>query len=201
MRQPRHPRFLSLVALTPMLALAGCISFGGKPPTQLLRLTPAETAPADAGIPVSPAQSVTVLFPTAPAELANSRVPVRSGATTLAYVKDATWADTPAHLFRDLLAETIHARTGRPVLDARDYHLAPGLRLSGRLETFGLDAGTMQVTMVYDATLQHPNGGAIETRRFTASAPASAATFAGIGPALDAVANQVAGQVADWVGR
>ena len=49
----------------------------------------------------------------------------------------------PAHLFRDLLAETIRARTDRPVLDPRDYHLAPGLRLTGRIQQFGLDGDTM----------------------------------------------------------
>jgi cholesterol transport system auxiliary component len=196
----RQTRRSTLLGLLPLLALAGCISLGPKTPTALLRLTPAQTAPADNGEAVAAGRAVTVAIPLAPAELTAVRVPVRSGQTTLAYVKDATWADTPAHLFRDLLAETIRARTDRPVLDPRDYHLAPGLRLTGRIQQFGLDGDTMQVAMVYDATLEHADG-KIETRRFTASAPAGAATSAGVAPALNTAANQVAQQVADWVGR
>lgn len=196
----RQTRRATLLGLLPLLALAGCISLGPKTPAELMRLTPAQTAPADTGEAVAAGRAVTVSFPLAPAELAAVRVPVRSGQTTLAYVKDATWADTPAHLFRDLLAETIRARTDRPVLDPRDYHLAPGLRLTGRIQQFGLDGDTMQVAMIYDATLEYA-GGTIETRRFTASAPASAATSAAVAPALNTVANQVAAQVADWVGR
>jgi cholesterol transport system auxiliary component len=190
---------LPLLAGLPLLALAGCFSFGGKPPPELLRLTPAEAAPAGSAQAVTAGRAVTVMIPAAPAEVATSRVPVRSGNTDLAYVKNAQWSDTPARLFRDLLAETVRARTGRPVLDTRDFHLAPGPRLMGRIQQFGLDSGSMQVSLVYDATIQ--DGTTIRTQRFEAHAAASAATSAGVGPALNAVANQVAGQVADWVGR
>jgi len=196
----RQTRRSTLLGLLPLTALAGCISLGPKTPAELMRLTPAQTAPADTGEAIAAGRAVTVSYPLAPMELSAVRVPVRSGQTTLAYVKDATWADTPTHLFRDLLAETIRARTDRPVLDPRDYHLAPGLRLTGRIQQFGLDGDTMQVGMIYDATLEHA-GGTIETRRFTASAPASAASSAGVAPALNTVANQVAQQVADWVGK
>jgi cholesterol transport system auxiliary component len=115
-------------------------------------------------------------------------------------VKDAVWADMPTKLFRDLLAETIRVRTGRPVLDARDYHLAPGLKLTGRVQQFGVDAGKRQALMVYDATLERGDK-QVETRRFTAAAPIEAVTSAGVAPGLNTVANQVAQQVADWVGR
>ncbi len=141
----RQTRRSTLLGLLPLTALAGCISLGPKTPAELMRLTPAQTAPADTGEAIAAGRAVTVSYPLAPMELSAVRVPVRSGQTTLAYVKDATWADTPTHLFRDLLAETIRARTDRPVLDPRDYHLAPGLRLTGRIQQFGLDGDTMQV--------------------------------------------------------
>ena len=192
-------RRLSLLAGLPLLALAGCLSFGEKPPPELLRLTPAETAPAGPGDSVTAGRAVTVMIPAAPAEIATIRVPVRSG-NTLAYVKGAQWGDVPARLFRDLLAETILARTGRPTLDGRDYHLAPGPRLMGRIRQFGLDARSMQVVMVYDATIDRGDN-RVETRRFEAHAPARAATEAGVAPGLNSVANQVAGEIADWVGR
>jgi len=193
-------RHLSLFAGLPLLALAGCISLGANPPSELMRLTPAETAPAGTTEALSAGAAITVMIPVTPAEIATVRVPVRSGATSLAYVKDAQWADTPARLFRDLLAETILARTGRPVLRGRDYHLAPGPRLTGSIEQFGLDAGSMQVVMLYDATLDR-GAGKIETRRFEARIPAPSANEAGVAPALNRAANAVAAQVADWVGK
>jgi cholesterol transport system auxiliary component len=197
----RHSRRLLLLGgLAPAFALAGCISLGPKPPAELLRLTPTEQAPAGTGEALTPGRAVTVMIPFSPAEIANTRVPVHAGATQLTYVKDAVWGDMPNKLFRDLLAETIRVRTGRPVLDARDYHLAPGMKLTGRLQQFGVDAGARQASMVYDATLQRDDK-QIETKRFTATAPIGAVTSAGVAPALNTVANQVAQQVADWVGR
>ncbi len=190
----------TLVLLLPALALAGCVSFGPKPPPELLRLAPAQSAPAGQDMPLTAGQSVTVLVPIAPAEIANTRVPVRSGTAQLAYLKGAQWADVPTRLFRDLLAETIRMRTGRPTLDARDYHLAPGMRLSGRLQAFGLNAGSMQVDVVYDATLQR-EGNRIETRRFEGHAPAASMGEVAVAQALNSAANDVAAQVADWVGK
>jgi len=193
-------RRLSLLAALPLLALSGCLSLGQKPPPELLRLTPAETAPAGTTDSVVAGRAVTVMIPAAPAEIATVRVPVRSGDTALAYVKDAQWGDLPARLFRDLLAETIRARTGRPTLDGRDYHFAPGPRLMGRIAAFGLDAGSMQVVLTYDATIDRGQN-QLETRRFEARAPVHAATEAGVAPGLNSVANQVAAQIADWVGK
>jgi cholesterol transport system auxiliary component len=190
----------ALAPLTGLAALSGCISLGGKLPPTLLRLTPAQSAPAGDAALLTAGRAVTVMIPTTPTEIATNRVPVRKGQTDLAYVKSAQWSDAPAKLFRDLLAETIRARTGRVTLDPRDYHLAPGTRLAGRIQQFGLDAGSMQVVMVYDATLQRTDS-QIETRRFEAHAAAGAATEAGVAPGLNSVANQVADQVADWVGR
>jgi cholesterol transport system auxiliary component len=189
-----------LAAALPALALTGCVSFGAKPPPSLLRMTPAETVPVGAPATLSAGNAVTVMIPATPAEIATNRVPVRTGQTAVAYIKNAQWEDMPARLFRDLLAETIRARTGRPVLASRDYHLAPGLRLMGQIKQFGLDAPSKTVVMVYDATLEREDK-QIVTQRFEARAPAGAATSDGVGPALNTVANQVAQQVADWVGR
>ena len=193
-------RTLSLAALLPALALAGCVSFGPKPPPELLRLAPVQNMPAGQQMPLTAGRSVTVLVPTAPAELANNRIPVRSGTSQLAYLKGAQWADVPARLFRDLLAETIRTRTGRPALDVRDYHLAPGMRLSGRLHAFGVDAGSKQVEVVYDATIQREDG-RLETRRFEAHAPAASIAEVPVAQALNVAANDVAAQVADWIGK
>jgi cholesterol transport system auxiliary component len=51
----------------------------------------------------------------------------------------------------------------------------------------------------YDATLSTEGGTRVETRRFTANAPADG-TAVTVGPALNRAANQVAGEVARWIG-
>jgi ABC-type uncharacterized transport system auxiliary subunit len=54
--------------------------------------------------------------------------------------------------------------------------------------------------VIYDAELARNQGEMVETRRFTAQAPASANPQS-IATALNACANQVATQVADWLGN
>ncbi|MBA2934881.1 membrane integrity-associated transporter subunit PqiC [Sphingomonas sp. CGMCC 1.13654] len=192
-------RVLPLIALP--LVLAGCVSFGAKVPPQLLRLTPVTEAPANSGVVLAKGMAVSVSFPSAPVELSNNRVPVRVGATEVAYVKDAQWIDAPSHIFRDLLAETITARTGRPTLTPRDAALTSGPRLGGRISEFGIDASGNQASVVYDATLVR-SGDQVETRRFEAKAPVNGKIDeSSAGAAINAAANDVAAQVADWVGR
>ncbi|USI74092.1 ABC-type transport auxiliary lipoprotein family protein [Sphingomonas morindae] len=190
----------SALALAALALLPGCVSFGPKPPPSLIRFAPAAMAPADAGAPLTPARAVTVMVPTTPNELAAPRVPVRSGAADLAYLKDAQYADSPARLFRDLLMETIRARTGRPALEGRDYHLAGGSVLNSRIDTLSVDAGQRRVDLVVDAVLKTPNQDAM-TRRFEAHVPVTAVTAPAVTPALSQAANDVAVQIADWVGR
>ena len=65
----RPIRPLPLLAILPALLLAGCISLGPKTPTELLRLTPAQTAPADTGEAVAAGRAVTVVYPIAPCSI------------------------------------------------------------------------------------------------------------------------------------
>jgi cholesterol transport system auxiliary component len=190
---------LSFLPLAAALALSGCISFGAKPPERLMRLTPAATVPAATSRTATAEQTITVVEPTVPQELATMRVPVRSHGTALAYLKDAQWVDEPGALFGRLLAETIAATTGRVVLDPRQFTLDPGTRLTGQLQEFGLDADRMEVVAIYDAALARGTG-TVETRRFEARIPIAQATEAAVAPALNDAANQVAAEVAQWIG-
>jgi cholesterol transport system auxiliary component len=107
--------------------------------------------------------------------------------------------DTPANLFASLLAETVRRTTNRVVLDPGQTTLDPGLLVSGALQRFGYDAATGQVVVTYDGSLSTAGGSRVETRRFTATAPADG-TAASVGPALNRAANQVALDVARWIG-
>lgn len=193
------PASLILIAAL-LVPLAGCVSFGEEPPKALMTLT------AETGLPAGPAreardgQAVTVLPPSVPQALNVLRVPVQTGPTEIAYLKDAQWVEPPNRLFRNLLAETIGARTGRPVLDIRQYSLAPGIRITGRLQQFGLDATTREVVVLYDATMTRNDGTPVQTRRFEERVPVSDEHPQSVASALNRAANQVAIEVADWIG-
>lgn len=190
-----------LIILAAALPLAACISFGAKPPPSLLTLTAASALPVGQVQNSANARSVTIDVPTVPASLATARVPVQATATTIAYVPEAQWSEPPARLFARLLADTVTARTGRVVLTTAQSIGDPGALLGGELRNFGLDATTRQATVTFDASLRRGNEGTIEKRRFEASVPVATIDAASTGPALNDAANQVAAQVADWVGR
>ena len=144
-------------------------------------------------------QSVTIETPAVSRELGTVRVPVQVSPTDVRYVANLQLVDTPAHLFVNLLAETVRRMTHRVVLDMGQTTLDPGLNVSGQLQRFGYDAATGQVVVTYDGALSTAGGKQVETRRFTASAPADG-TAGTVGPALNRAANQVTLDVAKWVG-
>lgn len=191
----KKPYLAALLALP----LAACISFGAEPPPSLLTLTPTSPVAVGQSQTASADRSITVTVPVVPQEIATARVPVQATATTVAYVKDAQWVEAPARLFARLMADTITARTGRIVLDPGQFTLNPGVRLTGELRQFGMDAATSSAVVVYDAALARGEN-QVEKRRFEARVPVGAIDAASVGPALNQAANQVAADVAGWIG-
>jgi cholesterol transport system auxiliary component len=194
-------RFRLVLAAAATLAVSGCISFGADPPPSLLTLSPDQAIPV--GQPQSSATgaSVTVQVPATPTALAQTRVPVQATPTSLAYIKDAVWSEPPARLFARLLSDTLTTRTSRVVLSTAQSMSDPGARLGGELRQFGLDATTREAVVTYDASLIRAAETAVEKRRFEARVPVTAIDATTAGPALNQAANQVAAEVADWVGR
>jgi cholesterol transport system auxiliary component len=195
-------RTLASVALAAALgacSIGGLLGGGGKPPTTLQTLTPEAADPGPIARTANAGQAVTITIPAVPKELRTVRVPAQISPTDIQYVTGLQWVDTPDRLFQDLLEETLRRTTNRVVLDPNQTSLDPGLSVSGQLERFGYDAATGQVMVVYDASLSTAGGNHVDTRRFTASAP-SDGTGASIGPALNRAANQVALDVARWIG-
>ena len=186
-----------LIVVTASLALAGCIRFGAEPPERLLSLPPAQSGAPGTAQAGGAGDAITVLWPGVPAELATNRIPVQATPTSVAYVKDAQWVEPPNRLFARLLAETIEARTGRPVLPGRQFAFDPGTRVSGQLMKFGVDAASQTAIVTFDAAVSR--AGAIQTRRFEARAPVGQIEAQAVGAALNQAANQVAAEVADWV--
>lgn len=182
------------------LALSGCVRFGAEPPASLLTLTAAAQIPPDTQRTAGAGDAISVAVPSVPQALANNRVAVADGATALAYVKDAVWAEPPNRLFQRLLSETIAAKTGKVVVDPRAFNLDPGTVLTGSIKSFGLDAQTAQAVVVYDAAMSRDAGRQVVTKRFEARVPYTAVEPVAAGAALNQAANQVADQVAAWVG-
>jgi cholesterol transport system auxiliary component len=197
----RRTRLFTGVALA--MSLGGCslggLLGGGKPPPYLFTLTP-EAADPGTITRASPAgRAVTINVPVVSKELRTVRVPVQVSPAVVQYVPNLQWIDTPDRLFKDLVAETVRRTTGRVVLDPNQTSLDPGLVVTGQLQKFGYDAQTSQVVVQYDAALTSAGGDRVEARRFTATAPADG-TSTTVGPALNTAANQVAQQVAQWIG-
>jgi cholesterol transport system auxiliary component len=185
-----------------LLPLAACIRIGAPPPPSLLTLTPAQTVPVGQVQNSGQTKSILVMTPTVPQELAVARVPVQATNTSLAYVKDAQWADQPNRLFARLLSDTVSARTGRIVLTMRQASVDPSAQLSGELRAFGMDATTNEAVVSFEAALiRVDRADAIEKRRFEARVPVTAINADTVAPAISQAANQVASEVADWVGR
>jgi len=197
----KRTRLLLPVVLAAALggcSLGGLLGGGGKVPPTLLRLTP-EATPVAIQRSASAGETVTVAEPVIPKELRTTRVPAHVSPYDVQYIQNLQWVDTPDRLFQDLLAETLRRRTGRVVLNPKTTTLDPGLVVNGELRRFGFDEATSSVVIDFDAALSRAGGTAVETRRFTASAPATGEA-ATVGPALNRVANQVALDVAAWIG-
>ena len=172
------------------LLLSACGLLGGRTPPSLMALTPSSVVAAATNRSAASGDTITVIAPA-----------VRSGGLAIAYVKDAQWVDTPDKLFRDLLSETIAARTGRVVLSDQQRTLDPGARLTGQLLAFSVDADRSEVVVSYDAALLRASGTRVETRRAEARVPIAVVDRVSVAAALNQAANQVAVDIASWIGR
>ena len=188
-----------LIALPLALALSGCISLGGEPPKSLLTLSPAARAPAGPGAAVGAARPVIAVVPfDTPAKLDVLRVPVAVSDTELAYLQEAYWVEKPARLFRQLVGETIRARGQAMVVDGNDVATLATVTLQGTLLDMGFDASTSEAVVRFDA-VRIDKDGAVVTRRFEAREGGVTPDARSVGAGLNAAANKVAAEVADWV--
>ena len=180
--------------------LGGCsLGLSTKAPPFLLTLTPASVPTANEGVLVQAGDALSVSVPLAPQSIATTRLPVAQGQTAIAFVKDAVWVEPPPRLFQRLLSETIRAKNGRIVLDPRQFNAGPTATLSGQLLRFDIEEKGARAVVVYDATISGERDRPVRSRRFEARVPAGSIEARSAGDALNRAANDVAGQVADWL--
>ena len=196
----RLPFPLAKILCTAMLsaALMSCVSFGAKAPPSLLVLTATnQVAPGATKIGV-PADALIVLLPDVPRKLDTNRVPIQINDSSIAYLKDAVWADKPSRLMQLLLVETITAKNDQLVLSEVDAGGKAGSYLSGSLSEFGIDMRSNQAVVIYDA-VRIVKGNALQKRRFEARENVGAILPSPASEALNKAANKVASDIAKWV--
>lgn len=185
--------------LVSTVLLSGCVKLGGKAPAQLLSLTATAQQADDATRNVERAELISISLPFVSQALAQPRVAVSQGAVVTAYVKDGAWSEAPARMFREVLAQTVQARSNLVVIDPRQIANRPGRQVSGHLRAFQIDADKQQAHVIYDALMIKGDPGVVTTRRFEAWEPVSAIEPVPSGVALNKAANVIAGEVAAWV--
>lgn len=189
-------------ACGPLVQIGG----GGKSPAALLtlRAPPPQPQPqsqptAIGGAPVR--RTVLVEVPGVPGTLQTLRLPVLTGDTRVQYMVAASWAEQPNKLFQHVLADTLSARPGVIAFSAAEFDGRADRRLAGSLRDFELDVrdATHPVARIrYDAVLTGPDRALIATRRFDRTLPVSDQSPQAVADALNAAANALAGEVADW---
>lgn len=187
---------LSAVLIT---GLAGCVSFTNEAPPSMLVLTASNSVSGGTARSASANEALVILVPEVPRKLDTNRVPVQIDDSSIAYIKDAFWADKPARLMQWLLSETVAAKSGRLILNEVDAGNKAHQFISGSLLEFGVDTATNEAVVIYDA-VKLVRGQPTEKRRFEARQSVSKVAPAPVGAALNDAANEVAIQVADWIG-
>ena len=190
-------RTITIFALA--VGLSGCVSFGAKPPPFLLNLSASTPVVANETRTAQATEAMMISSPLVPQAIATTRVAVMEGGESISYLKDAVWAETPARLFQNLLGETVTAKTGRIVLDARQFALSPSMQLSGSLKMFGVDAEAGDAVVIYEAALSRNQGETIIVRRFESRVRVNKIEPLPVARALNIAANNVAIETAVWL--
>lgn len=197
MKTPFAARWALLPALA--LALSGCLSLSKAPPEVLLNLSPSMQAAAGSEASGTAATALAILDLAAPQKLNVTRVPVTTGASSLAYLKDGEWVERPARLFGRLLADRVRAKGNRLLVNGTDLEFSAQSKLSGTLSAMDYDATRRAVVVRFDAVLMGLDG-QVQTRRFESVRNGIPANALAVGAALNEAANEVAGDVVDWIG-
>lgn len=189
-----------IAALIGVLMLGACVKVGDgrKPPRQLFTLPPV-SAPAGALVTATPITTLVVSEPDTERALGLTRIAVRVNDSSIAYMKDGLWAERPARLLRNHIAEVIRARGMRLVLIDSEDGPQSGQHLGGRLIFMGYDDHSRSAVIRYDALLTKMDG-TLAQRRFEAVEKGVAPRSEAVAEALGRMSDRLAAEVADWVG-
>ncbi len=187
------------IALSLLMVTNACVSLGNtQAPPEFLVLTAQISSNADFANSSNAEDTVVVLIPNVPKRIDTNRIPVQINDSSIAYIQGAYWADKPARLMQELIAETITATSGKLVLDVAQSNGLSKNKISGTLSRFGIDEKQSAAIVRYDAIKLNADG-TIARRRFEARRNLSKIEAVQAGEALNEAANEVAIAIADWV--
>jgi cholesterol transport system auxiliary component len=197
-----HRRFKELgfvfAASCGALLLSACVSLGSKAPISLLTLSSDAAVSPGASKIGMPKDALVILVPEVPRKLDTNRVPVQVNAGNIAYLKDSVWADKPAILFQQLIAETVSAKNGTLILSEVETSGKAEHFLSGQLLEFGIDSAAMEAIVIFDA-VKISKGKPVEKRRFQVREAVAQIEPGDAGAALNSSANKIAAEIASWL--
>jgi cholesterol transport system auxiliary component len=199
----------AMLALAALLAGCGPLVKIGEPPITPVRLyalraaAPGDALPASAvgATPGAVLRTVVVEAPLPAASLRTLRIPVVTGDTSLAWLKDAQWLEPPARQFQGLLLDMLSAQPGLAALDARLHSGPAQLRLAGSLDSLGVDVRNpaRPVARVrYTAVLSGARGVLVATAPFDAARPVDPASPESVVRGLSEAAQEAARAAALW---
>lgn len=187
------------IALSLLMLNSACVSLGTtEAPPAFLVLTAKATSNSDAVNRSSAENSVVVLIPDVPRRIDTNRIPVQINDSSIAYIQGAYWADKPAKLMQELIAETITASTGKLVLDVAQSSGLSKNTISGTLSRFGIDEQELVAIVRYDAVTINAQGEIVK-HRFEARRNINMINAIEAGEALNDAANEVAMAITNWV--
>ncbi len=188
------------IALSLLMLTSACVSLGNtEAPPAFLVLTAQTSTNEDILNSGSAEDSILVSIPDVPRRIDTNRIPVQISDSSIAYVPGAYWADKPAKLMQELIAETITASSGKLVLDVAQSKGQSKNIISGTLSRFGIDEEKSVAIVRYDA-IKLSAEGKIEKRRFEARRNINIIEADQVGQALNEAANEVAIAIANWIG-
>lgn len=207
--QGRGARTVHARAAMLMLAalLAGCgplVKIGEPPATPARLYALRAAAPGDAGpasVPGAALRTVVVEAPLPAAALRTLRIPVVTGDTSLAWLKDAQWLEPPARQFQGLLLDMLAAQPGIAAIDARLHSGPAQLRLTGTLDSLGVDvrdASRPVARVRFTAVLSGARGALVATAPFEAARPVDPASPDSVVRGLSEAAQEAARAAALW---
>ena len=141
------------------------------------------------------------------AELRPPRIAVFTSLTGVAYLPNARWVDPPARLMTRLLEDRLQDASTGIVITPRQFEVGYNYLLNSRLTGFNLDVrdGThfarveLEASLITAPTASAPDQEIVGVQRFSATRQLSSLDPLSVTENLNAAANDVATQLANWL--
>lgn len=191
----------SLSACGPLVKLGD-----DSPPPSLFALRSAEPEGAETAPRALPSPLL-LTPPDTIAELRPPRIAVFTSLTGVSYLPASRWVDPPARLMARLLEDRLREASSGLVITPRQFEVGYNYRLNTRLTKFHVDARNgdhiarvrIEAALLTAPSAKLPDQLVVGTRSFEAERPLASTNPKHVTENLNAAANDVATQLANWL--